>query len=77
MNVTIRAVDRYNFNKGAGFMGIPDEYFGELAPVGLAKNYTLHGTITRKVTFTLGTGSAPEVKGPSAPGRTDKQDGRR
>jgi hypothetical protein len=61
-----------NFNPGMDFGGFDDKYFGELAPAGLAKNYTLRGTITREVTFTLGSGSSSSTA-PPAPGRTQDE----
>ncbi|GAB2921081.1 RHS repeat-associated core domain-containing protein [Micromonospora polyrhachis] len=76
MKVTMHGVDRWNFNNGGTFMGIPDEYFGRLSVVGLAKNYTLRGSITREITFSLGGSTPPTVQGPPAPGRTQSEGNR-
>ncbi|MFD1321352.1 hypothetical protein [Micromonospora sonneratiae] len=44
--------------------------------MGLAKSYTLRGSITREITFSLGDSTPPTVQGPPASGRTQSEGNR-
>ncbi|MGV9415866.1 hypothetical protein ACWDOP_38720 [Nocardia sp. NPDC003693] len=84
MEITVEAMDYYNFNKGANDIatGIPDDDNGRFAEVGLASPFETEGKITRTVTWELGQppgssvvtdGSEPQ-RNPGREDRIDNQD---
>lgn len=65
MEVTVHAEDRYNFNRGESDIatGTPDEENGRFAELGWAKSFDVSGSVTRTVTWELGSGQPPVVEG--------------
>lgn len=56
MEITINAIDRYNFNKGMADIasGTPDDVNGRFAVLGWAKSFMTYGKLTRIVTWSSG-----------------------
>jgi hypothetical protein len=56
MEITVEAEDRYNFNRGQSDIatGAGDDDNGRFTEIGWAKPFDTHGTITRTVTWELG-----------------------
>jgi hypothetical protein len=63
MEVTVHAEDRYNFNRGQSDIATktPDDENGRFAELGWAKSFDVSGTITRTVTWELGSSAPPVV----------------
>ncbi|WP_142386828.1 hypothetical protein [Mycobacterium hubeiense] len=79
MEVTVHAEDHYNFNRGETDIGTgtPDEVNGRFAEVGWAKPFDSSGSVTRTITWELGSAPSGEAGGPQFnPGREDRVDGR-
>jgi uncharacterized protein YukE len=81
MEVTIHAEDRYNFNRGEEDIatGVPDEANGRFAELGWAKSFDVSGSLTRTVTWELGSDQPPIMEGGAVdrePGGEDRIDGR-
>lgn len=63
MQITIHAIDRYNFNKGASDIatGAPDNENGRFEVLGWAKSFTTHGSIPIAVDWKRGSVGEMEV----------------
>ena len=70
MEVTVHAEDRYNFNRGDEDIATkaPDDENGRFAELGWAKSFDVNGSVTRTVTWELGSDKPPVVSG----GETDR-----
>jgi hypothetical protein len=80
MDVTVHAEDRYNFNRGANDIatGTPDEENGRFAELGWARSFDVSGSVTRTVTWELGSDAPPVVSGGNVdrnPAGEDRADG--
>jgi hypothetical protein len=81
MEVTIHAEGRYNFNRGEEDIatGTPDEENGRFAELGWAKSFDVSGSVTRTVTWELGSDLPPVAEGGNVdrePAGEDRIDGR-
>lgn len=84
MRVTIYAEDHYNFNRGQADIasGASDDENGRFTEIGWAKPFDSHGSVTREVTWPLGSPPpASAVDAPAGddqwnPGREDRADSR-
>jgi hypothetical protein len=79
MEVTVHAEDHYNFNRGQADIGTgtPDEVNGRFTEVGWAKPFDSTGSLTRTITWELGSAPTGEPGAPQFnPGREDRIDGR-
>lgn len=83
MDVTVEAMDYYNFNKGANDLetGAPDDENGRFAELGWAKDFETGGKLTRTVSWEIGQppsmATALETSDPERnPGREDRADNR-
>lgn len=84
MTITVHAEDRYNFNKDSNDLatGTPDQVNGRFAELGWAKGFNTSGSITKTVTWTLGSPDAPVTTKPEETernpggGREDRADER-
>ncbi|MEV1286366.1 RHS repeat-associated core domain-containing protein [Micromonospora sp. NPDC049679] len=67
MRITVRAEDRYNFNRGASDIatGVPDNVNGRFAELGWAKPFNSSGTLVRDVVWTVGSPSTASVTQPT------------
>lgn len=56
MKITVTAEDHYNFNKGASDIAsdAPDDVNGRFQAVGWAKGFDSSGSVTREITWELG-----------------------
>lgn len=56
LDIIIRAIDRYNFNKGQKDIAssIPDDENGRFAIIGVAQSFLTKGELKRKITWTRG-----------------------
>jgi hypothetical protein len=83
MEVTVHAEDRYNFDRGKSDIdsGTPDSVNGRFAELGWAKSFDVSGTLTRTVTWELGSGQPPVIEGGGDvdrdPAGEDRADGSR
>lgn len=82
MTVTVHAEDRYNFNRGAADIatGTPDSVNGRFTELGWSKPFNVNGSLTRTITWELGSSAPPEVIEPGDvernPAGEDRADGR-
>ena len=69
MRVTVRAHDRYNFNNGSVDIvtGEPDAANGRFAQLGWASGFNTSGSLSRDVTWPLGSESQADVSEPLGP----------
>jgi RHS repeat-associated protein len=69
MRMTIRAYDRWDFNKEAEDIktGLPDRENGRFAELGWAKGFNTSGTMVRDVVWTAGSSSSTTVTEPWRP----------
>lgn len=63
MQITIHAIDRYNFNKGAADIatGAPDNENGRFEVLGWARSFTTRGSVPVKVNWRRGAVGEMEV----------------
>lgn len=71
MTVTVHAEDYYNFNRGQADIasGAPDDENGRFTEIGWAKPFETTGTITRTVTWELGSPDQATVVKPESDSR--------
>jgi len=71
MTVTVHAEDYYNFNRGQADIasGAPDDANGRFTEIGWAKPFETTGTITRTVTWELGSADEATVVKPESDSR--------